>query len=157
MSTFPSKKLSSALLLTILSWTLFGCATTPPAGRTVEAPNSCVINSICYRDALSARSGLAGQRWAQVVGVYWKTNPTKEVIGHAVCVFEYKGSTLVYDPNVGTRMLIRGRVEKDPNEIARQWMASERLAGRIPWADQMVSVSIFDSAHSIGHGDMARR
>ncbi|EIP97324.1 hypothetical protein OpiT1DRAFT_01758 [Opitutaceae bacterium TAV1] len=131
---FPAVALAAAVML----WS--GC-TAPPSIRKVEAPNACVIDSIRYKDALAVKEAFGETRWAEVVAVVWDARPSKPRLGHAVCFFEYAGSTLVYDPGYGTSVLIRGRIEKNPRTLAEHWIMKERIIGRFPWDGPILSVT----------------
>lgn len=154
--------MKAALPVAILSLALAlgGCVSAPKI-RNVDAPNACMIDSIRYKDALAAKASLTeGSRWAEVISVTWDARPSKKVLGHALCFFEYGGSTLVYDPSHGTSVLIRGRVEKNPQKLAEHWIMKERIIGRFPWDGDILNVTRYGenpemevAQHVIRHGD----
>lgn len=134
-------KASPPLAIFSLALLFGGCAATPEI-RNVDAPNACMINSIRYKDALAAKASLEeGSHWAEVISVVWDARPSKSRLGHALCFFEYGGSTLVYDPSYGTSILIRGRVEKNPKKLAEHWIMKERIIGRFPWDGEILNVT----------------
>lgn len=132
------------IVLFALTLLLAACSSGPVAMRNIGAANGCMIDAVRYKDALKVRDAMEGVRWAEVLAVFWDARPSKNVLGHALCVFEYGGSTMVYDPSFGTSVLVKGRIEKNPRLLAEQWVLKERMIGRFPWSGEILNVTRFE-------------
>ena len=59
--------------------------------------NGCVIYSLTFKNALTAKEMLGDEIWSRVLAIHFSGK-----LGHAVTVFVYENVTYVYDSNLGT-------------------------------------------------------
>ena len=66
-------------------------------------PNSCFIDAMIYASQCNLLLETNNDIWSNVYGfTFYYKDDIDNVIGHAVCVFEYKNNLWIYDPNWGT-------------------------------------------------------
>jgi hypothetical protein len=66
-------------------------------------PNSCFIDSMIYASQCNLLLVTNSEIWNSVYGyTFHYKDDKKNLLGHAICVFEYRNNLWVYDPNWGT-------------------------------------------------------
>lgn len=98
---------------------LMGCTAikTNIEWSTLAGKKNCLINAIGFQDAYSADKRFDKYRWSRVLCIGWRDGTA-----HAVCVFHYKDSLMVYDNTRGSWTLTRNLNLKDNSmALARLW------------------------------------
>ena len=66
-------------------------------------PNSCFVDSMIYSSRCNLLLNSNTEMWNTIYGYSFYYKDDKEnILGHAVCVFEYMNNLWIYDPNWGT-------------------------------------------------------
>lgn len=105
------------------------CRFDPLEYHPVNIQNGCVVDALAFANAYEARVRLG--EWSRLVLFRWQTEKG-EIYGHAVCVFKYKGSFFIYDPERGSFRIYIGNFDKDPIEkILPAILPAEAINGRI--------------------------
>ena len=66
-------------------------------------PNSCFVDAMIYASQCNLLLTTNSEAWNNIYGfTFYYKDDIKNIIGHAVCVFEYKNNLWIYDPNWGT-------------------------------------------------------
>jgi len=66
-------------------------------------PNSCFVDAIIYASKCNLLLTTNTESWNTIYGFTFYYKDDKEnMLGHAVCIFEYKNNLWIYDPNWGT-------------------------------------------------------
>jgi len=66
-------------------------------------PNSCFVDAMIYASKCNLLLTTNTESWNTIYGFTFYYKDDKEnMLGHAVCIFEYKNNLWIYDPNWGT-------------------------------------------------------
>jgi len=66
-------------------------------------PNSCFVDSMIYASQCNLLLTTNTEGWNSIYGfTFYYKDDIQNMLGHAVCVFEYNNNLWIYDPNWGT-------------------------------------------------------
>lgn len=79
---------------------------TPFHYTPLPVSNGCLVDSIIFTESYWVQQKFSVYKtWAKIVAYRYKLEDGKE-IGHAICVFLYKGTYFIYDPENGSFMYL---------------------------------------------------
>ena len=86
-------------------------------------PNSCFVDAMIYASRCNLLLVSSSDSWNSVYGFTFYYRDDKEnMLGHAICVFEYKNNLWVYDPNWGTSPICQIGDKKQYKEKIRLYI-----------------------------------
>jgi len=88
-----------------------------------ELPNSCFIDSMIYASRCNLLLETSGEVWNSIYGfTFYYKDDVKNMLGHAICIFEYKNNLWMYDPNWGTFPICKTGKKKEYREKIRLYI-----------------------------------
>ena len=85
--------------------------------RYIFCPNSCFVDAMIYASQCNLLLETNNDIWNNVYGfTFYYKDDIDNIIGHAVCVFEYKNNLWIYDPNWGTSPICKVGDQKQYRE-----------------------------------------
>jgi len=86
-------------------------------------PNSCFVDAMIYASQCNLLLTTNTEIWNSVYGfIFHYKDDQENILGHAICVFEYKNNLWVYDPNWGTSPICQTGDKKQYREKIRLYI-----------------------------------
>ena len=88
-----------------------------------ELPNSCFIDSMIYASKCNLLLETSAEVWNSVYGfTFYYKDDVQNMLGHAICIFEYNNNLWMYDPNWGTSPICKIGKKKEYREKIRLYI-----------------------------------
>ena len=86
-------------------------------------PNSCFVDSMIYASRCNLLLETSGEVWNSVYGfTFYYKDDVQNMLGHAICIFEYNNNLWMYDPNWGTSPICKIGKKKEYREKIRLYI-----------------------------------